>query len=190
RLCEAQDVPIFRLEGDRLLLVAHEGPIDLAPVGEFFLPLSPRNVAGRTVLEHRAIHVTDVQVEEQDFPDASAYARRFGHRTLLSVPLLKDGLAIGAINLRRTAAQRFSERQVALLQTFADQAVIAIENVRLFKELQSRNGDLTEALEKQPARSEVLKTISRSTFDLQPVLESLIESAVRLGGAEMGLIYR
>jgi len=190
RLCEAQDTAIFRLEGDRLLLVAHEGPIDLAPVGEFFLPLSPRNVAGRTVLEHRTIHVTDAQAEEQDFPDASAYARRFGHRTLLSVPLLKDGQAIGAINLRRTEAQRFTDRQVALLQTFADQAVIAIENVRLFRELQSRNGDLRVALEQQTATSEVLKVISRSTFDLQPVLQTLIENATRLAGAEGGLLAR
>ena len=92
-----------------------------------------------------------------------------GFRTILSVPLMREGVAIGSIQIRRTEARLFTERQVALLETFADQAVIAIENVRLFKELEARNRDLTETLEQQTATSEILRVISSSPTDVQPV---------------------
>jgi two-component system, NtrC family, sensor kinase len=95
-------------------------------------------VTGRSVLERRTVHVTDIQAESDEFPEGSARARERGHRAILSVPLMREGIAIGAIGLRRTEAQPFTDRQVALLQTFADQAVIAIENVRLFSEKSSR----------------------------------------------------
>jgi GAF domain-containing protein len=190
RLCESLDASIWRLDGSRLLLVAHHGPIAIGSVGEFSLPLARGTVAGRTVLERRPHHVADVMAETEEFPEASENARRFGHRTLLSVPLMKDGAAIGALHLRRAEARPFTDRQVALLQTFADQAVIAMENVRLFTELGARNGELREALDQQTATADLLKVIGRSTFDLQPVFETLAENGLRLCEAEQAAIFR
>jgi len=183
RLCEAGDASVFRREGDRLVFVAHHGPIAQRH-GDFSLPLVRGTVGGRSVLESCTVQVADLQNEDREFlPEAVENARRFGFRTILSVPLLREGIAIGGIQLRRTQVQLFGERQIALLQTFADQAVIAIENVRLFNETK-------EALERQTATSEILRVIASSPTDVQPVFDAIAQSATRLCGGLFGSVYQ
>ncbi|HMF24988.1 MAG TPA: GAF domain-containing protein [Pseudolabrys sp.] len=142
RLCEAYDSSIHQPDGERLLLRAHYGPISVES-----LPLIRGTVAGRTFLDARTVHIADLQREVKEYPESSANARRLGFHAILSVPLMREGVAIGVIGLRRTEPQLFTERQVALLQTFADQAVIAIENVRLFDEVQARTRQLAKSLD-------------------------------------------
>jgi PAS domain S-box-containing protein len=190
RLCESFDSAMCRREGDRMLVVAHHGPIPMGPVGEFSFPLTRDNATGRAALDAATIHVADMQAETAEFPESSVNARRMGFRTILCVPLLRDGVALGTIQLRRTSQQPFTDRQVALLQTFADQAVIAIENVRLFRELEVRNRALTESLEQQTATGEILRVISSSPTDVQPVFDTIVHSAVRLCDGLFSALFR
>src|SRR5262245_57830711 len=142
RFCGAQDAAIHRLDGQHLQVAAHHGPVSYRPMGSV-ISIVRGTVNGRAMLERRPVHVIDLQAETEEFPIGSASARELGFRTALSVPLLREGVALGTINLRRAEAVPFTDKQIALLQTFADQAVIAIENVRLFKELEARTHDLT-----------------------------------------------
>ena len=188
RYCGAEDVLVLLAEGDQVISRAHAGPIalpsrdsDASTVGRQ-VPLVNDTVIGRAILQKRTVHVDDLQTAE-GFATGRERARSANHRTTLAVPLLRDGRAIGAIMARRIEVRPFSEDEIALIETFADQAVIAIENVRLLNETK-------EALEQQTAVSEVLATISRSAFDLQPVLDTVTERATRLSRATQGTMHR
>src|SRR6516165_5128570 len=173
RFCEADDVTIFELDGQDLRMAAHWGLVthlETLEIGVRF-PCTRGSVAGRTVIDRKPVHVFDVQAEVEEFPEGSAFARRLGHRTTAGVPLLREGVAIGTIQLRRAEVNPFTNKQLALLETFAAQAVIAIENARLLNELRQRTADLTERLGQQTAISRFLKLIPSSPSNLKPVFE-------------------
>src|SRR5215510_7767008 len=172
RLCESYDAVIMLREGEELHFPVHHGPIR-GPVQLTGRAISRGWVAGRAVLDRQLVHVHDLAAAGAEFPVGQADAVRAGYRTTLSVPLLREGEAIGVIHLRRREVRPFTDTQIALLQTFANQAVIAIENVRLLKELEARNRDLT-------ATSEILRVISSSPTDVQPVFEAIVRSAQHL----------
>ncbi|WFU39051.1 GAF domain-containing protein [Bradyrhizobium sp. CB82] len=185
-LCDAYDAAVVLRDGDDLRFSAHHGPI---PIGLEKWPINRRWTAGRAFIDQKTVHIEDLRDEKHaDFSDGRELSIRMGHRSILSVPLLREKESIGAIVLRRKEVHPFSDKQIALLQTFADQAVIAIGNVRLFEEVQARTHELTESLEQQTATSEVLSVISRSAGDLAPVFDAMLCKAMQLCGANFGVL--
>jgi GAF domain-containing protein len=187
-LCDAYDALVRLKDGDDLRLSAHHGPI---PTNLDTLPISRSWTAGCAFLDQKPVHVHDLLSSEGDqFPEGQALSRlEGGHRTILSVPMLRESESIGVIVLRRIEVHPFSDKQIALLQTFASQAVIAIGNVRLFDEVQSRTRDLTESLQQQTATADVLKVISASPGELEPVFQAMLENAVRLCEAKFAMLF-
>src|SRR5262245_27098351 len=148
RLCNAYDAAIFQVVGDGLRLVAHHGQLPtIGPVGQLEVPLVRGHIGGRTVIERRTIQVADVLAEADEYPESRKNALQLGYRTSLAVPLVHASEAIGVILIRRDEVRPFSERQIELVNTFADQAVIAIENTRLFEEVQARTRELAKTVE-------------------------------------------
>jgi GAF domain-containing protein len=191
RLCGTDRAMIFRVQGDTVYIVAGLGSDDrrIAPEGEPAYPLANArdNVVGRAIADGQVVNLADLAaVPEAELP--AARARAFGVRTHLAVPLLRRGVAIGAINLPRREVRPFTEREIALVQTFADQAVIAMENTRLFQELQQRTEELSQSVERLTALGEVSQAVS-STLDVQRVLAGVVAHATRLAAADGGAIF-
>ncbi len=190
-LCEADRAAIHRREGDYYPFAASYGFPD--EFDEFmrnreFRP-EPETVLGRVLSDATTIHVADVQKDQTHSGVVQEWRKIGNYRTILGVPLVRGGTVIGAIMLTRIAVRPFTDKQIELVQTFADQAVIAIENVRLFDEEQQRTRELSESLEQQTATSEVLQVISSSSGDLQPVFESMLVSATRICAAKFGVLH-
>ena len=157
RLCEVTNAEILQVEGDELRLVAKHGQHQIWPMG-FKVPISRNWVVGRAVADRTPVHVHDLQAAETDFPHGAAYAKQYGHKTTFATPLLREGVAIGAILIRRLEVRPLTDNQIALLKTFADQAAIAIENVRLFKEMQEKSHKVEEQAKELTEWNAVLET--------------------------------
>jgi GAF domain-containing protein/DNA-binding response OmpR family regulator/HAMP domain-containing protein len=189
RLCAADKAALFQRDGEVYRLATTYGfSGDTAQYDDRPLQPDRSSVTGRVALEGKAVHVHDVLADPEYH--APEYQQAFGYRTNLGVPLLRDGTTIGVFALVRDEVDPFTEKQIELVTTFADQAVIAIENARLFEAEQQRTGELTESLERQTATSEVLGVISRSKFELLPILQSVADTAARLCRADAAAIFR
>ncbi len=176
RFCGATDVIITLRDGDDMRTVAHNGPLE-APVG-YLGPLDRTRITGRCIIEGRRIHLPEIdRLDPTEYATTLELARQHNFKAALAAPMLREASAIGSILLRKQETGAFTPRQIELLETFAAQAVIAIENVRLFTELR-------ETLDQQTATAEVLRVISQSPTDVQPVLDAVVSAARRFCGAE------
>jgi GAF domain-containing protein len=185
RLCEATDAVIHRVEGDLMKLVANYGPMQARFRGVW--SISRHEIPGRAVLDRQTIHIHDLAAEPEDDLRASL-ARSLGVRTVLATPFLREGAPVGAITIRRMDVRPFADKQIKLLENFAAQSVIAIENVRLFKELDERTNELARSVGELKALGEVGQAVS-STLDLQTVLSTIVRHAVQLSGTSCGVIF-
>ena len=177
RLCEATDAQIRLVEDEGTRLVASFGTV---PAPEFIIS-NPRNPAVRAILQRQTIHTHDLRAAvETEFPENAEITKRTGTRTFLSTPMLREGAPIGLINIRRTEVHPFSDRQIKLLETFADQAVIAIENVRLFNEFRVTS---CRRWSSKPQQARFSVSSASSPTDIQPVLDTMAENAARVCGA-------
>jgi signal transduction histidine kinase len=187
RLCGASDALIMRVDGNVMHRVAHYGVIASASEGR---PITRDTPSGRAILDARTIHIDDILVDvaRGDYVEARALQSATGFRTILVVPLTREQEVIGVITIRRLEVHPFTAKQIALVKTFADQAVIAIENVRLFTALETRTGELTRSVEELRALGEVGRALS-STLDLPTVLDTILSRANVLAGTDGGVIY-
>src|SRR5262249_45764331 len=191
QLCEADKAQILRPTGKDASYYSaasygHTPEFNELAMAQTYAP-GRGGVVGRVLLERKSVQIPDVLADpEYAFRD---FARIGGYRTILGVPLLRDGVPIGVLAMHRAAVQPFTDKQIELATTFADQAVIAIENVRLFDEVQARTRDLTESLERQTATSEVLQVISSSPGELEPVFQAMLENATRICEASYGAMW-
>jgi GAF domain-containing protein len=184
-ICQAQFVDICLVENNELRDAAWFGQIRRT----LLFPLDRTTAGGRSVCDLRPVHVEDMQNAGDEFARGREIALKDGHRTTLGVPLIREGRALGTIIVRRTEVRPFEQNHITLLASFANQAVIAIENTRLLNELRQRTDDLSESLEQQTATSEVLRVISSSPGDLQTIFEAMLANATRICGAKFGVLW-
>ena len=184
RLLDVADAYIMRVEGQLLRAVARHGSSPQFAIWGIGAtrPINRDWVTGRAVVDRKTVHVRDLQAAKREFPEGAAYAKQYGHRTTLAAPLLREGNPIGAFLIRRNYVEPFTNKQIELLQNFAAQAVIAIENTRLLNELR-------ESLQQQTATADVLKVIAGSGGELALVFETMLENAVRICEASYGNMW-
>src|SRR4029078_2894223 len=189
RLCDAEKATITRQKDGVFFRAEAYGFSDEFMDYARTVPVVPArgSAIGRALLEGVVVHIPDVQADpDYTFTEGQ---RLGGFRTILGVPMLLEGVPLGVIALTRSEARPFTDKQIELATTFADQAAIAIENVRLFDEVQARTRDLAESLERQTATADVLKVISASPDDLEPVFQAMLENAVRLCEAQFAMLF-